>query len=370
MSKAVRNSLHIWCKLFLFCLLLPIGCAKNQDTSQAKVSILWKEGQATGFSIPLSLLKNVSKEEIAKLVKVQLANSGIKTAILGEYNVKKDTLVFKPLIPFTRGLHYEVAVNGHLISTIEIPKSTNSPTLLGIYPTQDILPENLLKFYFVFAQPMVEGHSLDYIKLLSAKGDTLSHTFLNLQPELWNAERTVLTLWLDPGRIKRDLQPNKRLGNPLTKGSRYKLIVFKEWSDAQGAILTQNYTKDFVVAERDMLSPKTDDWSLRIPKKGTIQPLEIDLKEALDYILLQNAIQIVDDKGNKIEGLIKVNAKEQSLHFIPTAPWLIGRYKLQIEARLEDLAGNNLNRLFDRDVTNHQTHPSEQKFFERQWQVE
>ena len=40
-------------------------------------------------------------------------------------------------------------------------------------------------------------------------------TFLDLQPELWNAEGTVLTLWLDPGRIKRDLIPNKELGIPL-----------------------------------------------------------------------------------------------------------------------------------------------------------
>ena len=220
MNKEVGVSLHNSCKLILFCLTMLAGCAQRQETSKATISILWKEGQATGFSIPLSLLKNISKEEIAKLVKIQLAQPGTKTAILGEYNLKKDTLVFEPLIPFTRGLHYEIVINGYLISDIEIPKSTNHPTLLGIYPTQDTLPENLLKFYFVFAQPMVEGNSLEYIKLLSLEEDTLLHTFLNLQPELWNAERTVLTLWLDPGRIKRDLQPNKRLGNPLTKGSR------------------------------------------------------------------------------------------------------------------------------------------------------
>lgn len=370
MNKEVGVSLHNSCKLILFCLTMLAGCAQRQETSKATISILWKEGQATGFSIPLSLLKNISKEEIAKLVKIQLAQPGTKTAILGEYNLKKDTLVFEPLIPFTRGLHYEIVINGYLISDIEIPKSTNHPTLLGIYPTQDTLPENLLKFYFVFAQPMVEGNSLEYIKLLSPEEDTLLHTFLNLQPELWNAERTVLTLWLDPGRIKRDLQPNKRLGNPLTKGSHYKLIVSKQWSDAQGAILAQNYVKDFVVAERDMLSPKIDDWKLKIPKKGTTQPLEIDLQEALDYILLHNAIQVVDEKGNKIEGSIKVNPKEQSFLFTPTTPWLMGRYKLQIEARLEDLAGNNLNRLFDRDITNHQTRPSNQQVFERQWKVE
>jgi len=31
--------------------------------------------------------------------------------------------------------------------------------------------------------------------------------------------------------------------------------------------------------------------------------------------------------------------------------WNKGNYKLLIEAKLEDLAGNNLNRLFDTDIT-------------------
>lgn len=369
MNKEVRISLRNLCKLILFSLTMLVGCTKRQDSSKATISILWKEDQATGFSIPLSLLKNISKEEITKLVKVQLAKSGIKTAILGEYKINKDTLVFEPLIPFTRGLRYEVVVSKQLLTEIEIPKSTETPVLSGIYPTQDTLPENLLKFYFVFSRPMVEGHSLEYIKLLNQQGDTLPRTFLHLQPELWNAEKTILTLWLDPGRIKRDLQPNKRLGSPLTQGEHYKLVVSNQWLDAQGATLMQSYIKDFVVAKRDMHSPKTDDWTLKIPPKGTTQPLEVDLKEAIDYILLQNTIQVADSKGNKIEGSIKVNAEERNFYFTPTTPWLTDEYKLQIETRLEDLAGNNLNRLFDRDVTNHQTRPSDQKVFERKWRI-
>jgi hypothetical protein len=61
--------------------------------------------------------------------------------------------------------------------------------------------------------------------------------------------------------------------------------------------------------------------------------------------------------------------EEKQLNFIPNKPWSPGQYNLQVEARLEDLAGNNLNRLFDRDVTNPQTTPSNQKLFIRKWQV-
>lgn len=369
MNKEVRISLRNSCKLILFSLTLLLGCAQRQETSKAGLSIRWKNGQATGLFIPLSLLKTINRDEISKSVKVQLAKPGTKTAILGEYKVNKDTLVFEPLIPFTRGLRYEVILEKEILADIEIPTSTDIPTLSGIYPSQDTLPENLLKFYFVFSRPMVEGHSLEYISLLNQQGDTLPSTFLKLQPELWNAEKTILTLWLDPGRIKRDLQPNKLLGAPLIQGERYKLVVSNQWPDDQGTTLEQNYTKNFVVTARDNTSPSINPWQLKTPQKGTLQPLEVNVKETLDYILLQNAVQVVNSQGQPIEGFIQLSDEERKWQFIPLKPWSIGEYKLQIEARLEDLACNNLSRLFDRDVTNTKDTLSQQKVFELKWRV-
>ena len=61
-----------------------------------------------------------------------------------------------------------------------------------------------------FSQPMQEGVSAEHICLVKGEKDTLKNVFLDLQPELWNHDRTMLTLWLDPGRIKRDLQPNRQ----------------------------------------------------------------------------------------------------------------------------------------------------------------
>jgi len=370
MNKEVRISLRNSCKLILFSLTLFVGCAQRQESSKAGLSIRWKNGQATGLFIPLSLLKTISRDEISESVKVQLAKPSTKTAIFGEYKINQDTLVFEPLIPFTGGLRYEVILEKALLADIEIPKSTDIPALSGIYPSQDTLPENLLKFYFVFSRPMVEGHSLQYISLLNQQGDTLPHTFLNLQPELWNAEKTILTLWLDPGRIKRDLQPNKHLGTPLTQGKRYKLVVSDQWPDDRGATLKQNYTKNFVVTVRDNTSPSTKNWQLTTPQKGTLKPLEVNLKETLDFILLQNAVQVVNSQGQPIEGSIQLSEEERKWQFIPLKPWVIGEYKLQIEARLEDPAGNNLNRLFDRDITNSKNALSQQKVFELKWRVD
>lgn len=38
------------------------------------------------------------------------------------------------------------------------------------------------------------------------------------------------------------------------------------------------------------------------------------------------------------------------LEFVPDKLWKTGHYLLRVNARLEDLAGNNLNKVLDRDV--------------------
>ena len=90
---------------------------------------------------------------------------------------------------------------------------------------------------------MQEGDELKHIHLIKDGRDTLSSVFLDL--ELWNNERTMLTLWLDPGRIKRELQPNKLLGPPLIKGSHYQLLIDKDWQDAEGILLKEKLGEEF-----------------------------------------------------------------------------------------------------------------------------
>ena len=129
-------------------------------------------------------------------------------------------VIFKPMIAFTRGLKYKVYVRNELIDEIadtDLLIQSTAPEVVAVYPALDTLPENLLKFYIRFSKPMQEGDELQHIHLIKDGRDTMSSVFLDL--ELWNNERTMLTLWLDPGRIKRELQPNKLLGPPLNKGS-------------------------------------------------------------------------------------------------------------------------------------------------------
>jgi len=357
------------CKMYnlIFFVLISLYSCGNKNATE--ISIVWSKEQATGVTIPTKLLNAVSPDSVKQTLKIEL-NGANHTAILGEFSISGQHVIFEPLIPFSRGLRYVIFLRNKPIGEIEIPLANpaGAPTLLSIYPSRDTLPENLLKIYLQFSNPMQEGQSEKYIVLVKNSQDTLHGIFLNLQPELWNEDRTTLTVWLDPGRIKRDLIPNKRLGNPLKKGELYKLGISSEWKDIQGRQLKQAYIKTFFVGSRDSISPDPDKWILKIPRSGAMVPLQIDLNEPLDYFLLKEAISIINEKGNSVPGMVRISDEEKKYQFIPAERWSAGNYTLRVETRLEDLAGNNINRVFDRDLTDKRI-PGSKAIFERQFQI-
>lgn len=357
-----------------FCILCSLvfsfflnSCSEHIEKKNS-ISIEWKENKAIGIFIPRNLLTSIPEDSIDKFLYINLPKSN--SSILGEYKKTDDGIIFRPLLPFTRGLKYEVYLQNKLLGEIQIPTDdlSNAPVVLSIYPTADTLPENLLKIYIQFSKPMQEGEALKHVMLIKTPNDSLSSVFLDLQPELWNNERTILTLWLDPGRIKRDLQPNRELGPPLVQGAKYQLLIQNDWQDANGTELTNTYRKEFFTGVRDSISPDPAKWDIEIPEAGSKRTLKIYLHESLDYILLKNAVSILDNNGHALPGVIDLSAKESILYFTPSAAWKPGNYTIEIESRLEDLAGNNLNRLFDNDLAKKgQAH--EQKVFKNQFHI-
>ena len=324
---------------------LSIGCQHRDE--KASVSVVSKNDKAIGVVIRGA---GVKEKDFSNRLRIQLIKPGERVAILGEFKVNGSDVIFEPLVPFTRGLKYEILLDDELFSEIEIPAGEfDAPELLAIYPSQDTLPENLLKMYLHFSEPMAEGRSLEYITFLHNDNDTLKGTFLDLKPELWNAEGTVLTLWLDPGRIKRDLIPNQTLGTPLRENEKYTMRVDASWPGKNGLPLRQPFTKTFVTAQRDDVSPQPQRWRISVPAPATNDPLEITFQEPLDYFLSKETFRIFASQ-KEVSGNIEMMRNEMVLRFIPEGPWQKGKYSIDIESRLEDLAGNNLNRPFDRDV--------------------
>jgi hypothetical protein len=346
-TRIKNNRLCITHSLLFFCTLLLFSCKQEGTDSD----IIWQDQKAIAVFIPEKKLPNADENTALPLVAIRL--KGSNTDMLG--NKKwEDGVRFEPLIPFTPGSQYTVFYRGVLLDSFSIPLGDASmqPSVVKMYPSTDTVPVNMLKIYLQFSQPMRESVSPKYVGLIKDGKDTLNDVFLDLQPELWNEDRTVLTLWLDPGRIKRDLQPNQRMGNPLQENTKYTLLVAAGWTSAQGLALSQNFRHDFVAAQRDSLSPDPARWHLTIPSSNTSAPLVIDLQETLDHFLLPESIQVATKAGKVLEGKWVINEKDNQCQFHPSSPWTAGSYQLIIDAKLEDMAGNNLNKPFDRDTRN------------------
>ena len=79
----------------------------------------------------------------------------------------------------------------------------------------------------------------------------------------------------------------------------------------------------------------------------------------MDHVLAEKTMSVSDADGNEVKGKLQVNEHGTIVYFSPGIEWRSGKYTLQIESRLEDLAGNNLDRLFDSDLSQKQQPPKD-----------
>jgi len=350
--RLLKVRLYFLYNLIFFGTLIFSSCTQEMETD---VMIHWENNKAIAFQI--------SGSELSEELEVRLIQNGERLSILGKTEQSPNGIIFTPLIPFTRGLSYEVVSQDRVLQTVFIPfeeEEEQIPKLLSIYPNQDTLPENLLKIYLKFSLSMKEGISQEHIALMDANQDTVPSVFLNLQPELWNEDQTILTIWLDPGRIKRDLIPNLEMGAPLEQSQSYELLVSSNWEAKNENALDQDYSKRFWVTHRDSISPNPNTWIIESPTSNTFEPLTITFNEPLDYSLLNEVFSIKEENDSLIPGEFELGNHEKSIRFVPNISWKPGKYRIQIESRLEDLAGNNLNRLFERDLADSNSLPTEE----------
>jgi hypothetical protein len=282
-------------------------------------------------------------------------------AMLGSYRVEKEALRFTPRFPLTKGVRYQAVFNpaalpggagGKAVElALFLPKPVLKPTTVvaSVYPSTDRVPENLLKFYLHFSAPMSQGDSYRHIKLLDAKGKAVDLPFLELDQELWAPSGTRLTVFFDPGRIKRGLKPREEVGPALEEGKRYTLVIDRGWSDAAGAPLKETFRKTFTVGAPDDAPPNLKTWKLKAPTVGTAA-LRVTFPKPMDHALLERLVWVVDASGTKVAGKVAVTERETVWLFTPASPWRAGAYHLVADTRLEDLSGNSIGRPFEVDV--------------------
>jgi hypothetical protein len=215
-----------------------------------------------------------------------------------------------------------------------------------VYPSADRLPLNLLKFYIHFSAPMSRGSAYSFIRLLKADGTPVELPFLELAEELWSPEATRLTLLFDPGRIKRGVKPLEDIGGALELGKHYTLEISPHWRDGRSSPLAAPFRKRFLVTPADRTPIEPTRWRLLPPHVGTREPLTVHFPEPLDHALAQRLLTV-----EQVPGTVVLDNQERRWCFTPKAPWQRRRYFLRASPLLEDLAGNNIGKAFDVDLS-------------------
>ncbi len=331
-------------KVFILSFLFFFSTSKNVD-------VIFDEKED---AIVIRNLTCISKKECKVTVYFgKVSKTTKQSEIIGRFTASDTKITFKSKYGFSKGTLYTVLIRSKNKTerfVVNTPKNNFEPStyIKNVYPTSSQLTMNQLKFYIEFSAAMKQGNAFEHIHLYKLpEGKLETEAFLETTEELWNPEKTRVTIFFDPGRIKRGVQPNLQLGLPLVEGNTYKLVIDKEWLDVNDVKLTKGFEKTFEVISVDRESPNSKDWKIDFPKTRYRSPVKIDFNETMDFGLLHSAIVIVDETNKYVEGKIKLSESESKWMFTPKKKWIKGNYKIIINAWLEDVSGNNLNRKFD-----------------------
>lgn len=352
---------------------LIAGVLLSVSTGAGEIQVRWNKGAAEVSGVEAGALEALagadwSQNNWRRLFPVYAEPPGALTALVGlppmagQYEIRGGRIVFTPEFPLEPGLAYRAVFrsehlpgesgSGVTVSAakrIPIPELERSTEVSAIYPSTNELPENLLKFYVHFSAPMSGGGIYDYITLRDEAGKAIELPFLELAQELWNPEMTRLTLFIDPGRIKRGVRPLEEIGPALEAGGRYSLEISGEWLDARGAALKGAFVKHFSVTKPDREAIDPERWEITAPPAGGRGALRIRFPGPLDHALARRLIW-VERAGKRVPGKVSIAEGERVWTFTPDAPWVPGGFALAVQKRLEDLAGNKVGRRFEVDL--------------------
>ena len=276
-----------------------------------------------------------------------------RTPITGTYTRVEDTLTFVPAYGFEPGLGYVVRVSApgadHELVPFMIPldRVPVQAAVTESFPSGVELPENVLRFYLHFSVPMAPHVAFDFITLRDASGVVDDAAFMRFSQELWNADRTRLTVLIDPGRIKRGVSTNLELGPALVSGNEYTLSVESGWPSADGASVLPEYSRRFTVGEALGTRPDVDLWAISSPCFQSVDGLTVTFDRPFDRHQLTRDIRVISEDGRRIDGVVTVGENERTWTFTPSGPWLHRAVHVVVSPELEDVAANNFRDLLD-----------------------
>jgi hypothetical protein len=292
--------------------------------------------------------------------------------LFGSYEIRDGVIAFTPKFALARGARYRATAyladpkrpESAFTWTAEyrVPeiKRRNATTVEYIAPAAERLPANMLKFGLFFSRPMREGREVfSRIHLYDAAGKEISAPWRDI--ELWNDDRTALTLYIHPGRIKQGVNLREEFGPVLLPNETYTLVIDADLKDTEGSPLSETVRRTFKTEPEVRGKIDVAAWKIRVPRAGTSEPLVIETDRALDLWSRNRRIEpleILDAEGRAVA----IGGNEKSpTRFVyrPSSAWPAGTYRIKVDPQLTDHAGNTPLTVFDRDLDDRSHDPSE-----------
>jgi len=358
----------LWVAVLASLLAGTVACSSSPDSPATPVITLATPSGAAAYvdvaGIPAATLRaldsaHLTPEQWASVLRVAVEKDA--PAVLGQYTVADGTIRFTPMFPFDEGRQYQVRFDaarlpgapagaGVVEATVGRPASTATPSTVvaRVYPSGDLVPENLLRMYVEFSAPMGRKSGVDYITLLDHAGKEIPGAVLPLEYEFWSPDHKRFTVFFDPGRVKKGILPNREMGRPLEVGRTVTLVISHEWPDEHGLPLKEDFRRTLRVGPTDLAPLDTAHWRIQPPQAGGRTGLVVTFPEPLDHGLLMRALGVTRD-GKEVDGEIAVDQLETRWTFTPGEPWRAGSYQLLALDILEDVAGNQIGRAFEVD---------------------
>jgi hypothetical protein len=276
-------------------------------------------------------------------------------AMLGTYQHRGDELVFQPRFPLQPDKIYRARFTPPGMAAREVDYKVPArppapaPEVVAVWPTGDVLPANHLRFYIEFNRPMLGGEEIfNGIQLLDADGQLIYDPWL--PDELWDETGMMLTLYIHPGRIKWGVLLRDLLGPVLEPKRSYTLVIRGSLLDADGRKLGKDFTKKFKTTAEDRTRIELANWKITSPKAGGKEAVKVAFDKVIDHVGAKQFVKVTDAKGAAVAGKVTVARDGRSWTFEPAAPWAAQDYKIVVDERLEDDAGNTPVRAFDVDA--------------------
>jgi hypothetical protein len=336
-------------KLLSLYLLLAINVITQPATGQAPV-LKFSDGRVWVTGLGSTSIADDQWKDMLRVYTHEAFTKRMNQPIGGTYVRHGDSLSFKPNFSFVAGGSYR-AIFGKLELSFSIPEEKFTQTIIeAVHPQAEVLPENMLRMYISFSAPMMPGEAYNHITLLTENGTPVEKAFLIIDQELWDTDRKRFTLLFDPGRVKRGIQSNVKLGAPLTAGQKYKLVIDSTWRDAHGNSLAHRHTKTFTVTQAERTKLSINNWKIITPTAGSREDLLIYMDRPIDYVLASKCITITNTQAGKVSGVATLTGSSL-WRFTPDQPWAEDQYNIEVYPHLEDVAGNNFNNAFDIDLS-------------------